>query len=51
MPRRPARRPGAVAFTVMTLIAVTIGSALLVADYVIGAASAVRKRLRAIMRV
>lgn len=51
MPRKPARPPGPVAFTVVTLIAVVAGVGLLIADYVIGAASAVRKFLRAITRV
>jgi len=51
MPRKPARPPGAVVFTVMTLVAVVTGAALLVADYAVGAFSAVRKRLRAITKV
>jgi hypothetical protein len=51
MPRKPARPPGAVAFTIMTLIAVTTGVVFLTADYVAGAFSAVRKRLRAITKV
>jgi hypothetical protein len=40
-----------VALTVLTLVAVTVGIVLWIADYVIGAAVAVRKRLRAITRV
>jgi hypothetical protein len=51
MARQPAKPPGAVAFTVMTLLAVTTGVFLLAADYAIGAFSAVRKRLRAITKV
>ncbi len=51
MPRKPARPPGAVAFTIMTLIAVTTGAVLLTVDYVAGAVAAIRKRLRAITKV
>ena len=51
MSRKPARPHGALAVTIVTIVAVVAGVGFFVADYVIGAASSVRKRLRAITRV